>query len=182
MKTIEGKSLLKMVRNALIACVMGFASMAHAADEMHFINLAGFYILDNGYKFPAEIKGNEAVLLSTLDGKGHYIFMSHESGVAHDDVINIQNNLLRSQAGAFEDFGIDCNFSVMMKDDAGKHNGIRITGNCNAHLMKHDGNHIETSTLVKPTELPDIESEADERWKLIFNDGKGVVIYANAES
>ncbi|OIO67874.1 MAG: hypothetical protein CO186_10760 [Zetaproteobacteria bacterium CG_4_9_14_3_um_filter_49_83] len=182
MKNKKSTLLQSVIITAAIVFGFSVSALAEAnAEEQHFINLAGFYKADKAYAFPEEIKGDEADLLTQLDGKGHYIFLSHEAGVTHDDVVNIQNNLLRQSSGEFEDYGIDCNFGVMMKDESGKHNGIKVTGHCKAALITHSGEKVNSSAIIKPVELPDIEAGQAERWKLIYQDAS-VVIYGNAES
>jgi len=174
-----------LLRNTLLCAAMVFcgvttASAAGLGGSAHFINIAAFYKLDHGFTYPKEIKGDEAALFSQLDHKAHYIFMSNSSGVMNDDVINIQNDLLRGKADAsYEDYGVNCSFSVMM--DAGK-DTIDLTGTCNAFLVEHDGSQLKEQSVIPPTRLPDIEKGQNERWKLIYEDKHGVGIYGNAES
>jgi len=165
---------------AVVLCGMGTASAAGLGGSSHFINIAAFYKLDHGFSYPKEIKGDEAALFSALDGKAHYVLMSNSSGVMNDDVINIQNDLLRGKGDAtYEDYGVNCSFSVMM--DAGK-DKIDLTGTCNAFFVEHDGSQLKEQSVITPTTLPDIEQGKNERWKLIFEEEHGMAIYANAES
>jgi len=106
---------LKYAIGAMFLLLLPQASFANniGGGSEHFINIAGFYQLhDSKEALPAVIAGDEAALLTALEGKAHYIFLSNASGVMNDDVINIQNDLLRGKADAsYEDYGVNCSFA-----------------------------------------------------------------------
>lgn len=179
----------------LLSMLVSFSSLASAMDyedtAPHFVNIAGFYQLQD-YKgeLPEFIEGSEAVLLNKLNGKAHYLFLSGSSDVHNDDVINIQHDLLRKgKSGKFDNYGVNCSltaFSLLNENHA--HDGpvqmdeIKLTGSCSVLAITHKGEQIKDEGFVPPTFIPDGDDGEHQRWRLIFKDKSGVVIYASAES
>lgn len=135
------------------------------------VNIAAFHALHGkeGYKFPDHIAGN---ILQTLQGNAQFIFMNHTAGLQDGDVITISNDVLRENAGHFEDFGVDCQLSVHMNGQ-----DVTLSGMCEFLMVDKDHREIEHKGVVKPMVM-----HPGKEWVLLyFNAEDGIAIYADEE-
>ncbi len=136
------------------------------------VNIAAFHTLhgQEGFKYPDHIANHD--ILGELHGKAQYIFMNHTAGLKDGDVITIANDVLREEAGAFEDFGVECQLVVHIKGE-----DVKIGGMCEFLMVDKDHREIEHKGIVKATEM-----HPGSDWVLLyFNAEDGIAIYADEE-
>ncbi|MDQ6984295.1 MAG: hypothetical protein Q9M44_06235 [Ghiorsea sp.] len=136
------------------------------------VNLAAFHTLRNqkGFVFPKHIADDN--ILSALKGKAQYVFMNHTAGLKDGDVITVANDVLRDNAGDFEDFGMGCQLSVKLK---GK--DVTLSGLCHFFLVDKNNQQIKHKGIIKQASLA-----VNKGWVLIYYAAEdGIAIYANEE-
>ena len=136
------------------------------------VNIAAFHKIhgQEGFKFPDHIANHN--IMGELQGKAQYIFMNHTAGLKDGDVITIANDVLREEAGNFEDFGVDCQMVVHIKDT-----DVKIGGMCQFLMVDKDHREIEHKGIIKPTEM-----HAGNDWVLLYDNVEdGIAIYADEE-
>jgi len=135
------------------------------------VNIAIFHKLHGheAFNYPASIAGSD--ILNALKADTQYIAINHTAGLKDGDVIMISSDVLRSDAGKFEDFGVDCQMSIMIQQQ------ITLAGICQILMMDQDGREIEHKGMVKPFVM-----KAGGGWQLIYSDTEdGIAIYASEE-
>ncbi len=136
------------------------------------VNIAAFHKIhgQEAFKFPDHISNHD--IMGELKGKAQYIFMNHTAGLKDGDVITIANDVLRENAGAFEDFGVDCQLVVHLKGD-----DVKIGGMCEFLMVDKDHREIEHKGVVKPTVM-----HPGKDWVLLYDNVEdGIAIYADEE-
>lgn len=137
------------------------------------INIAAFHTLhgQEGFKFPDHIADSD--IMSALHGKAQYLFMNHTAGLEDGDVIMVTNDVLRDNAGSFEDFGVGCQLSVHIKDGQ----DAQIAGMCEFLMVDKNHRQIQHKGVIKPVTL-----HPGKDWVLLYNDIEdGIAIYADEE-
>jgi len=136
------------------------------------VNVAIFHKLHghDDFKYPEHIAA--ADILNAMSGQAQFISINHTAGLKDGDVLTSSNDILREGAGDFEDFGVDCQLSVHIKDTA-----VTLAGMCQILMVDQDGREIEHKGIVKPFVM---KSGLD--WQLIYYDAEdGIAVYANEE-
>ncbi len=137
------------------------------------VNIAAFHKIhgQENFVFPQHIAGGD--ILSALQGSAQYLFMNHTSGLQNGDVIMVTNDVLRDNAGSFEDFGIGCQLSVHIKNKQ----DVEIAGLCEFLMVDKNHRQIEHKGIIKPVML-----ESGKDWILVYNNEEdGIAIYADEE-
>lgn len=166
--------LFSMQNNSISANIK--AGDFSGGTNMTHINIAAFYKLhgQENFQYPNSIKGSHGALLTQLEGKAHFIFINHTSGLKNKDVILIGNDVLRENAGKFEDFGVDAQLTVEMQDK-----DVFIAGMVQMLMVDDNNRVIEHKGFIKKTLLP---KESIAGWKLVYNNKEdGIAIYANED-
>jgi len=134
------------------------------------VNIAAFHKLhgQEGFTFPEHIEDHN--ILHALDGKAQFIFMNHTAGLKDGDVITVSNDVLREDAGRFEDFGVDCQITVHVKG-----RDVSLAGMCEFLMIDQDYREIDHKGIVTPKMMP-----PGQDWVLIYYDAEdGIAIYAD---
>lgn len=134
------------------------------------VNVAIFHKLhgQENFQYPKHIKGED--ILTTMAGKAQFIAINHTAGLQDGDIIMVSNDVLRDNAGEFEDFGVDCQLSVQIKDTH-----VVLAGMCEMLLIDQDYREIEHKGVVKPAEMT-----PGAGWQLIYYDAEdGIAVYAD---
>ena len=155
--------LMPMKTTAIASGIAGGVKAPH-------VNIAIFHKLhgQEGFQFPKNIHAMS--ILQGLKGKAQFISINHTAGLKDGDVISIASDVLRDDDGTFEDFGVDCQFSVHIKDE-----DVSIGGMCQIMLVDQSGRVIEHKGFVKPVVM-----HAGEDWQLIYYNAKdGIAVYAD---
>ena len=137
------------------------------------VNIAAFHKLhgQESFAFPQHIQGD--AILSALAGKAQFIFMNHTSGLENGDVIMVTNDVLRDNAGGFEDFGVGCQLSVQIKESQ----DVQLAGMCEFLMVDQNHRQIDHKGVIKPTMLG-----SNKDWVLIYNNEEdGIALYADEE-
>lgn len=136
------------------------------------VNIAAFHALhgQENFKFPKHINGDN--ILNSLAGKAQFIFINHTAGLKDGDVIMTGSDVLRDNSGHFEDFGVDCQLSVHIKN-----NDVTLAGVCTFLMVDQDRREIEHKGIVPPHTL-----HPNQDWVLVYyNAEDGIAIYADQE-
>lgn len=151
----------------ICACLMGLSSIASASETASHVYVAAFFKIpgQESFKWPEEIKGED--IIGSLAGKADFLVLTQTVGIENGDVLNIQNDVLRSKGGDYEDLGLDCQLTVDTK--SGKH--WQVGGKCEIYLPMLGDNKV---TGIIP--FHEIESEIV--WHHVWDDEKsGVAVY-----
>lgn len=152
------------------------------------VEIAFFYKLDRSAHFPREVPGNVEALLHALAPMANYVSLAQIIGVKGHDVVSLHNNLLRkdaSQQAGYGDYGLDCDLSLRVRatQGSGKEHALSMAGTCNVFMVDPKTHaQIQDEIVIRPTELPDTDYGAREKWLLIFEDAKGLGMYAKARN
>lgn len=145
----------------------GIAGVGKAAH----VNVAIFYMYDGNYTPPKRIQGHD--IISQLHGKAQFLNIVHTTGVKNGDVLMMQADVLRGSGEKSDDFGVDCQLVLHIKDES----DVTIQGLCETFFF--DISHqeeVKAKTIIKPTLLE------DKGWNLIGYDAKDrIAIYADEE-
>jgi len=143
--------------------IAGIGKAAHA-------NVAVFHF-HAGQKPPAEIKGHD--IIGQLHGKAQYLTLTHSTGLKDGDVIMVTSDVLRDGGTSVEDFGVDCQLTLHVKNDS----DVTVAGLCNVFVYSvADKREVESKLLIKPVHI-----DSDD-WKLVAWDEKeNVAIYVDEE-
>jgi len=137
------------------------------------VNIAIFHKLhgQESFSYPEKIAG--AGILQALAGKAQFISINHTAGLKDGDVVTIANDVLREDAGAFADFGVDCQMSVHIKGGA-----VTLAGMCQILIDDQDHREINHKGIVKSRTI-----DAGSGWNLIYYDAEdGIAVYAESET
>jgi len=136
------------------------------------VNIAIFHKLhgQDSFAYPEHIKRGD--ILHVLDGKAQFVSINHTAGLKNNDVITIGNDVLREEAGKFEDFGVDCQMTVHIKAA-----DVTLAGMCEVLMVDQNHREIEHKGIIKPFTM-----HAGAEWQLIYNDAEdGIAVYADEE-
>ncbi|MDQ6995189.1 MAG: hypothetical protein Q9M18_06300, partial [Mariprofundaceae bacterium] len=134
------------------------------------VNIAIFHKLHghDDFVYPKTISGVD-IIASTL-GKAQFIAINHSSGLKDSDVISISNDVLREDGGAFNDFGVDCQLTVHVKQT-----DVTLAGMCEILMLDQDHREIDHKGIIKPFTM-----HASGDWELIYYDAEdGIAVYAD---
>jgi len=157
--------LMPMKTTAIASGIAGGVKAPH-------VNIAIFHKLhgQGAFQFPEKIAAMN--ILQALQGKAQFISINHTAGLKDGDVISIASDVLRDDDGTFEDFGVDCQFSVHIKNKE-----VSMAGMCEIMLVDQSGRVIEHKGIVKPVVM-----HAGADWQLIYYNAKdGIAVYADEE-
>jgi len=167
-----------------LVATLGFASLSlpvsasvKAGDitggkKAPHVNIALFHKLhgQEAFKYPQHIASHD--ILSAVAGKAQFISINHTAGLKDGDVITIANDVLRDDDGAFEDFGVDCQIAIHIKETS-----VAASGMCEILMVDQDGREIEHKGIIKPAQL-----ESGKDWVLVYNDLEdGIAVYIDEE-
>jgi hypothetical protein len=150
--------------NVASAEVIGSATASEIGTHVHvalFFKIPG----ENSFVWPEEIPGED--IMGALEGKADFLIMTQTVKINDGDVINVQNDTLRSAAGAgIEDIGANCQLTVMTSK-----NPWTIAGKCDVfipELAKH-----KTTGIIMPHPI-----ESERVWHHVWDDPvTGVAVY-----
>jgi len=104
--------------------------------------------------------------------KAQFISINHTAGLLDGDVVTIANDVLRDNAGAFDDFGVDCQIIVHVKEAL-----VTLSGLCQMMVMDQDHRKVEHKGMIKPFAM-----KHGSDWQLIYYDAEdGIAVYADEE-
>jgi len=154
---------------AMMVAWMGFsASLATASEKGTHVHVAVFFKVpgQDAFQWPDEIKGEN--IIGALEGKADFLVLTQTVGIHNGDVLNIQNDVLRENAGSdFADLGIDCQLSVDSSAAVWK-----VGGKCEIFLPHLNGGE-KVLGIIKPHEI-----ETEKVWHHVWDDPKtGVAVY-----
>ncbi len=169
------------IRKGWMALSMSAALVAAGASawagEPRQVNVAVVVKQDAAMKFEPIVLGDLKTFVGSL-GNARLQVLAHTDDAIDGDVINLQLDVLRPEAGAdIGDYGINC--SLSFKDETtGDSPDYLIGGLC--HLLRTGrGKDLKLKAVVPMTHLPDTAQGVD-AWVKAFEDPKtGVAIYAN---
>ncbi len=145
----------------------GIAGVGKAAH----MNVAVFHVWSGKQPAP-EIKGDEVDLLTAWKGSAQMLGFLHTTGMKDGDVVMLQGDVMRGDGASSEDFGVDCELIVHVK------NGEKVTiaGKCDVLVWDvANKRQVKQKMILKPTEVGD-------DWTLVGWDKKEhIAIYVNEE-
>jgi len=166
-----------MVCAAMLALGMPVQAEIKAGDvtggaKAPHVNIAIFHKLHGQDAFAYPVSVAKGDILKGFSGKAQFISMNHTAGLKDNDVITLSNDVLRENAGAFEDLGVDCQVSVHIKNT-----DVSLAGMCEIFLIDQDHREIEHKGIIKTVT---VKNGAD--WQLIYlGEEDGIAVYANQE-
>lgn len=161
------------MKKFLIACafMVGFSGVAAASEQGTHVHVAAFFKMpgQESFKWPDEIPGED--IIGSLDGKADFLVLTQTVGIHDGDVLNIQNDVLRSGDGSsgYQDLGIDCQLSVNTSTGP----DWTVGGKCDVFLpmLSTDGSKVTGIIMPHPIETEKV-------WHHVWDDAKtGVAVY-----
>jgi len=173
MKTIKFTLPLLLVMCFVAAAFMLVqpSNVEAGTKNEHHINIGIFHRLaaHKTFSFPDTIPEKE--ILNVLSKGASYLSLTHSSSLKNGDVISIATDVLSKHDTELEDSGIDCQFSLSIKEPDVKLAGVcEVMARINGHTEEHD-------FVIKPTTL-----HTGSNWTLLYLDEEsGIAVYANSE-
>ncbi len=136
------------------------------------LNIAIFHKVhgQEAFQYPDTIAKSD--ILSSMLSKAQFISINHTAGLLDGDVVTIANDVLRDNAGAFDDFGVDCQIIVHVKEAL-----VTLSGLCQMMVMDQDHRKVEHKGMIKPFAM-----KHGSDWQLIYYDAEdGIAVYADEE-
>ncbi len=162
---------MKMKKLVAAALLTLMTTPAMAAGTDSHVHLAAFFKLpgQQTFQWPEDIVGEN--IIGALNGKADFLVLTQTVGIHDGDVLNVQNDVLRSASGdAFEDLGIDCQFTVNTGEV------WHVGGKCELNLP-HIGDKKVTG-IILPHPIP-----SERVWHHLWDDkGTGVAVYFYKET
>jgi len=160
----------------IAALVMGLslASWAHAGEARH-VNFAAFQKLSPSFQFEAGIVGKFSDFIAAMEGS-QVLVLSHTADAHGGDVINIQQDVLRSAGAGLSDDGINCTLSF--SDESTQDTTAYLLGGLCTILSSRDG-QAKIKAVIPKTNVPDTAQGADVWVKLYEDAASGIAFYAN---
>lgn len=157
------------MKKILIACALmvGFAGIASASEQGTHVHVAAFFKIpgQESFQWPQEINGED--IIGALDGKADFLVLTQTVGIHDGDVLNIQNDVLRSGNAGYEDLGIDCQLTVNTSSGP----NWKVGGKCDLFLPHLNGQKI--TALILPHAI-----DKEKVWHHVWDDPKsGVAVY-----
>jgi len=117
--------------------------MAYAGTHVHF---AAFFATKGpgSVNYPDTVKGDDIEGPMMKQGAEMMLF-AHSVSVKDGDILNLQNDTLRSKGagGEFDDFGLNCQISMKVDDSMG------VGGLCEIFVTRGKENHVIKPTPIK---------------------------------
>ena len=162
------------IRNIVAAALLTLITspLAMASDTDSHVHVAAFFKVpgQQAYQWPEDIDGED--IIGAFKGKADFLMLTQTVGIHSGDVLNIQNDVLRTGSGdSYEDMGIDCQLTVDTETKV-----WNVGGKCDLNLP-HVGNKKVTGIITShpiPTERV---------WHHVWDDqGTGVAVYFYKET
>jgi len=149
------------------------------AGEIRNVNFAAFQKLDKNFEFEAIVLGKFSDFIAEMEGS-QVLALAHTAGAIDGDVITLQTSVLRDEAGAFGDFGIDCQLSY--KDESVDGESSFLIGGLCKIIRVGRGQNLKLNHVIPHTNVPDT-SEGSDAW-ILLDEGEetGIAFYANVSS
>ncbi|OIO72967.1 MAG: hypothetical protein CO186_04690 [Zetaproteobacteria bacterium CG_4_9_14_3_um_filter_49_83] len=152
---------------SVLLFVFAITSSATASESGSHVHIAAVFKLpgQETFQWPEDIDGED--IMGALKGKADFLMLTQTVGIHNGDVLNVQNDVLRSGSGdALEDMGIDCQLSVNTSGKAWK-----VGGKCTVNLQNLKDNKV--TGLILPHEI-----ETEKVWHHVWDDpATGVAVY-----
>ena len=154
---------------SMIAAFLFMASItpAMAADTDTHVHVAAFFKVpgQESFQWPDDIDGED--IIGALKDKADFLVLTQTVGIHDGDVLNIQNDVLRSGSGdSFDDLGIDCQLSINASKPVWE-----VGGKCDLFLP-HIGNK-KIVGIIKAHPIP-----TEKVWHHVWDDKEtGVAVY-----
>jgi len=146
----------------------GIAGIGKAAH----VQLAIFHVY-TGEKPATDITSSDEIgLLQALKGKAQMLAYAHTTGVKDGDVLMATTDILRGNETSAEDFGVDCQLFLHVKNDE----DVSVGGLCTVEV--YDISHAkQVSAKVIIKSMP-----VHSHWTLVgWDDQDHIAIYVNEE-
>jgi hypothetical protein len=171
------RSVISLCVAALMA---GTISSGAWAGESRSVNFVIFKKADAGYEYDPIMFGSFSRFIKAMHG-AQLLLLNHSGSSVNGDVLNLQQDILREQAGdRMSDVGINCQLTFHTMPVGGN---IEYSLNGDCQIMESYLTGGRTLHAKIPlTELPDTV-QGDDVWIEIYEDSKsGIAFYANVSS
>jgi len=166
-------------RALMITIAAGIALVATesaAADDARNVNFAAFQKVDANFESDPMVLRKFSDFISVMDG-AQILILSHTADSINNDVINIQQDVLRQGKDGLGDVGINCQLTYL-DESTPESTSYEVGGFCKI-LDVGDGRENKLLAIIPMTGLPDTAQGVD-AWVMLYEDEvSGTAFYAN---
>lgn len=169
-------TVIKRVVLISLAAWLALFSTESVAGDARNVNFAAFQKVDPNFEFDPIVLGKFSDFISVMDG-AQILILSHTASSINNDVINIQQDVLRQGKEGLGDVGINCQLSYLDESTA-ENTSYEIGGFCKI-LDVGDGRENKLTAIIPMAGLPDTAQGVD-AWVMLYEDeASGIAFYAN---
>ena len=150
--------------------------MTSSALELRDINFAVFQKVDDDFEYDPIVLGRFSEFINVMEGT-QLLLLSHTKDSINEDVINLQQNVLRESSEGLNDIGVSCNLTFLDFSEEDE-TEFELGGMCKIF----DSLNENVMAIIPMASLPDTE-EGVEAWVMLYEDeNNGIAFYANVSS
>ncbi|WP_206675321.1 hypothetical protein [Mariprofundus sp. NF] len=173
---MSGLTVLKRALLITLAAGIAMFSTEAVAGDARNVNFAAFQKVDPNFEFDPIVLGKFSDFIAVMDG-AQILILSHTADSINNDVINIQQDVLRQGKDGLGDVGINCQLSYL-DESTPESTSYEIGGFCKI-LDVGDGRENKLLAIIPMTGLPDTAQGVD-AWVMLYEDeASGTAFYAN---
>jgi len=176
---LSGLTVLKKALLITLAAGIAMFSTEAVAGDARNVNFAAFQKVDPNFEFDPIVLGKFSDFIAVMDG-AQILILSHTADSINNDVINIQQDVLRQGKDGLGDVGINCQLSYL-DESTPESTSYEIGGFCKI-LDVGDGRENKLLAIIPMTGLPDTAQGVD-AWVMLYEDeASGTAFYANVSA
>jgi len=164
------------VKAFILLCLMMGAPLISTAAEIRNINFAVFQKVSDEFEFEPIVLGKFSDFIDVMKGS-QILLLSHTKDSINEDVINLQQDVLRESSEGLNDIGISCSLTFLdlsTDDDT----SFEIGGMCKIL----DSLNENVTAIIPMASLPDTD-QGIEAWVELYEDeSSGIAFYANVST
>ncbi len=165
------------IKALILLCLMIGAPLITTATEIRNINFAVLQKVSDGFEFEPIVLGKFSDFINVMEGS-QLLLLSHTRNSITEDVINLQQDVLRESSEGLNDIGISCSLSFLETSEDENNLSFEIGGLCKIL----DSLNENISAIIPMASLPDSD-QGIEAWVELYEDEEsGTAFYANVST
>ncbi len=158
----------------LLLSLMIAAPLVSTATEIRNINFAVFQKVSDSFEFDPIVMGKFSDFIDVMEGS-QILLLSHTRNSITEDVINLQQDVLRESSEGLNDIGISCSLTFLETSEDDDDLSFELGGMCKIL----DSLNENVTAIIPMASLPDTD-QGMEAWVELYEDeASGIAFYAN---
>lgn len=161
----------------ILLCLMIAAPLTSMATEIRNINFAVFQKMSDSFEFDPIVLGKFSDFIDVMEGS-QLLLLSHTRNSISEDVINLQQDVLRESSEGLNDIGIACSLTFLETSEDDDDLSFELGGMCKIL----DSLNENITAIIPMASLPDTDQGIDAWVELYEDEESGTAFYANVSS